>query len=77
MITLFSKPNCKPCMELKMWFKNKQIEYQEQDLYANLDNLISMGFQSAPVVLINDTYIAGNNISNVREALNRNGYTVS
>lgn len=72
-ITMYSKTPCKPCSELKMWFKMKNIEYEEVKLDDHIQKLSDMGFMAAPVVDIDGTFVAGSNISNVREVIERQG----
>jgi len=72
-ITLYSKTPCKPCANLKVWFKIKNIKYTEVELADHIDELISYGFMAAPVVKINSTYVAGSNISDVRSTLEDQG----
>lgn len=75
-ITIFSKPNCVPCANLKTWLKAKQIEYTEASLMDNIEKLAGMGFTAAPVVLINDTYVSGVPITNVSDVLRREGASI-
>ena len=49
----------------------KNIEYKEESLMDNLQDLQSKGFLAAPVVEYKGTYITGTNISGVAELLSK------
>lgn len=66
-ITVYSKPNCVPCANLKMWLKLKGIDYQEQSLMDNIDRIRDAGFMAAPVVDIDGQLYNGANISNIAD----------
>jgi glutaredoxin len=66
-INLYSKEACVPCAKIKLWFKNKQINYNEYSLNDHIEKLITLGFMSAPVVEIDGKYFNGANISSVAE----------
>lgn len=72
-ITMYSKTPCKPCSELKLWFKLKHIDYEEVNINDHIGKLSDLGFMAAPVVQIDDTHIAGSNISDVRKAIESHG----
>lgn len=55
-MTIYSKPNCKPCMEAKLLFKLKGIDYTEEPIIDNIDLLRDKGFFSAPVFQIGDYF---------------------
>lgn len=61
-------------MELKMWLKLKKIEYEEVNIMDHFQKITDMGFSSAPVVDIDGTFVAGSNIANVSQVLERAAY---
>ena len=76
MIKVFSKPNCVPCANLKTWLKVKKLDYEEVPIEEHMQKFIDMGFMGAPVVQVGDTYVAGANIGNVAEAIQRQTVSV-
>lgn len=49
-ITVYTTPGCPRCKVLKTKLEQKNIEYTES---SNVDEVIALGFSSAPVVKIN------------------------
>lgn len=55
MITVYSKPNCSMCEATKATLDKYELEYTLIDFMADpaaLDKVISMGYQQAPVVVV-------------------------
>lgn len=62
MITVYTKPQCVQCEATKRHLNRLGIEYNTVDITedtAALDKLISMGFQSAPVVITKNDQWSG------------------
>lgn len=54
-ITVFSKPSCGGCTATKRWLDHRGIQYSEVNIAENavaLQEVKELGYQSAPVVLI-------------------------
>lgn len=59
-ITVYSKPGCKQCSNLKLWLDAKSIEYSEVDVTQDkdsLDKIISANRLSLPVLEINEEFV--------------------
>lgn len=68
-ITVYSKPNCPQCELTKRDMDILGIEYQTVDITKNeekLQELISMGFKSAPVVQTGSMCWAGYNQEKIK-----------
>ena len=73
-MVLYSKNPCVPCANLKMWLKMKNVKYEEVPMDDELTaKFRDMGFMGAPVVEIDGAFHAGNNISYIKETLERSG----
>lgn len=73
---IYSQKACKPCVELKFWLKQKgYTDYEELPLEDHIDKLMGMGFQAAPVVEINGTFVSGS-LSNIAETMRKFGAQV-
>jgi glutaredoxin-like protein NrdH len=56
-VELYSKPGCQPCKMSKKHFATNGIEFAEFDVTVNddaRDTVLSLGFLSAPVVVVRD-----------------------
>lgn len=59
MISLFVKPNCPPCKATKRELDKRGIDYQTFDVTedpAAVERVKSLGYSSAPVVLVNENW---------------------
>ena len=61
MITLYTKPNCQPCIAVKRYLTQSGVEYEERPAEDHPDYLSGIGARSAPVVVSGDTVICGFN----------------
>ena len=69
-MTVYSQKACKPCVTLKYWLNNKQInDYNEEPIENHIDELREKGFWSAPVVKIGDRYFNGSDLSTLAQHL--------
>lgn len=53
MITVYSQPNCSPCVKVKKWLDNKGVEYVDKDVTTDPEafaELMGLGYNSTPVV---------------------------
>lgn len=53
-ITLYSKPNCGPCMATGRALDKMKVTYDEQSGPDNVELLHSLGHSQAPVVVVRD-----------------------
>ncbi len=70
MITLYSKPNCPQCDLTKRDMDILGIEYKTIDIsqdQSQLDELIKMGFRSAPVVRTETEMWSGYNQDKIKD----------
>ena len=61
MLTVYSKPNCIQCEMTKMWLTQNKIPFETVDTESNpeaLELLSHYGWQTLPVVAINDEKLA-------------------
>lgn len=73
MVTIYTKPNCKPCVEAKFIMKRRGVSFSEEPLSENIGELMEKGFSSAPVLKVGDRYIAAANKGAMMEALEEAG----
>ena len=69
-ITLYSKTNCPPCSMVKLWLKNKNIEYHE--VLDQVDKAFEIsGYRMFPVVVVEKAderhIVAGANLKELAE----------
>lgn len=53
-ITIYTKKNCMPCKAMKKWLDKEGLVYTEVSAEENVEALLKMGMQSAPVVLVKE-----------------------
>lgn len=62
-VVLYSKDPCPYCVAAKKFMQNRGIEFQEIDLTGQQDEMDKMkektGWQTMPIILINDKLIGG------------------
>lgn len=74
-VILYSKTLCKPCIETKMYLKQKGIDYIERDgtkpenQAAVLKAVEQTGFRMFPILQIGEQFIVGKNFSRIAELL--------
>ena len=54
-ITVFSQPNCQPCIATKRWLSKREIDFTERDISQDEDartDAIDMGFTSTPIITV-------------------------
>lgn len=66
MVTIYTVPGCPKCNQLKKQASELGIEYKESH---NVDEVISAGFHSAPVLRIDDKFYDRNNAKKALELL--------
>lgn len=62
MVIVYSQPNCQPCLQTKRHLDRIGVSYQEVNVRedeAALTKIINMGFQAAPVVMVDDKAWSG------------------
>ena len=59
MVSVFTKPGCVPCVQLKQYLNHKGISYEEKPINDHIQQLTDLGFTSAPVLKVGDTYLSG------------------
>lgn len=65
MVTVYTKPNCRPCLQTKKTLDRMGIEYNEVDITKNADVLekfVQAGHKAAPVVETADKTWSGFNL---------------
>lgn len=66
MVTVYTLPACSGCMRTKAWLKAKKVDFEEVDLTSDgkvyADIVIKKGFQTAPVVNIDNDWWAGHDV---------------
>lgn len=58
MIIVYSKPGCGQCMFTKKFLERNGIDYVEKDVQADevaRQEVLDLGYQSLPVVVVNGT----------------------
>lgn len=58
MIIVYSKPGCGQCMFTKKFLERNGIDYLEKDVQADevaRQEVLDLGYQSLPVVVVNGT----------------------
>ena len=60
-----------PCAMTKSWLRGKNIDYVEKNIENEevRDELLSMGFRSTPVIMVDGTSIVGYNPKKMAEIL--------
>lgn len=59
MLTVYSKPNCIQCEMTKIWLDQNKILYDTVDVIEHpevLEEIRSLGFQSMPVVTLDENF---------------------
>lgn len=56
MITVYTIKHCTQCDATKKWLKKHNTDFKEIDLHTadNVEELLHMGFNTAPIVIAND-----------------------
>lgn len=54
-VTVYSKPNCQQCRATERWLDARGIAFEHADATepGNLDAIRYLGYQQAPVVIVN------------------------
>ena len=72
-VTIYSTPVCHFCHAAKDFFKEKNVEYTEHDVAADLEKRTEMiditGQMGVPVIRINDDVIIGFDEPKLKELL--------
>jgi glutaredoxin len=78
MLVLYSSSSCSRCLQLKKYFKNNNIVYEEKCIDDSSDNkftniqalkdLTDRGFYSIPVINLNGNFV-GSNINDILDAI--------
>lgn len=59
MVTIYTKQHCPQCMATKKRMGKMGVDYNEMDAVSHLEELKSMGFMAAPVVIAEDRSWSG------------------
>ena len=60
-VIIYSKNNCGPCNMMKLALREEGIEYEERNISTKevfLHELIELGYQSVPIVLVDGKVVA-------------------
>lgn len=72
-MTIYTSPSCTNCQALKAYLKNKGIDFKEIDVSidqeALTDIIPKVGELKLPIVENNGKYVAGFNITKLKEIL--------
>lgn len=64
-VVVYTLPNCGPCAALKRYLTSKDIPFTE----GSLDEVVALGYRTAPVTKIGDKYITGFDLNKIKELL--------
>jgi glutaredoxin-like protein NrdH len=56
-ITIYSRPSCQPCKQIKRWWKGKSVTFQEvnvEESPADLEAIKSLGYSQVPVIVVSN-----------------------
>lgn len=56
-ITIYSRPSCQPCKQIKRWWNTKGVTYQEvnvEESPADLEAIKSLGYSQVPVIVVSN-----------------------
>ncbi|MGY2747242.1 glutaredoxin family protein [Arthrobacter sp. UYCu723] len=56
-ITIYSRPDCQPCKQIKRWWKGKGVTFQEVDVEQHPENKASikaLGYDGVPVIVVSN-----------------------
>jgi|TARA_B100000315_G_C14317250_1_gene469113 glutaredoxin len=79
-ITIYSSNFCGACQLVKGYLSLRKVEYVEKNVSTDLEGrteLIAMGYDSTPVVVIGDRQLAGFDSDSIDEALAEAGFAQS
>lgn len=65
-VTIYTAPNCGPCMGVKRYLQSNSIKYEEKDARQNVEYLQSLGAMSAPVLVSGDAVVMGFDLENLK-----------
>ncbi|MCR2044226.1 glutaredoxin family protein [Anaerosalibacter massiliensis] len=71
-ITIYTANACPYCIKTKEYFLKKGIKYDEKNVQENSQakqELLSMGYRTVPVILIDDEEIVGFDKSRIDRAI--------
>lgn len=71
-VQIYTSDTCGNCIKAKEYFKENNIEYIEHNINKNPEakkELISMGYLSVPVILIDDNHVLGFDITRIEKLL--------
>lgn len=69
---IYSTRSCHYCVQLKNWFKENQIEYQDMQIGVDIsfdDFSKKTGSMGVPVTEINNQFVIGYNIDAIKQLL--------
>lgn len=73
MITIYTRPSCAPCANIKKLFSLKNIAYEEKNVDADprlMDEVVRLtGLAMVPCTLVGEKVISGGNIPAIMSAL--------
>lgn len=56
-ITLYSRPSCQPCKQIKRWWKQNGVTYQEVNVEESPEDLAAikyLGYVQVPVIVVSN-----------------------
>jgi glutaredoxin-like protein NrdH len=54
-ITIYSRPSCQPCKQIKRWWAGKDVTFQEvnvEESPADLEAIKALGYSQVPVIVV-------------------------
>ncbi|MDD5033057.1 MAG: Uxx-star family glutaredoxin-like (seleno)protein [Candidatus Pacebacteria bacterium] len=62
-VAIYTTPTCGYCQMAKEWFKEKGVEYEEHDVYSDMEKRKEMvektGQMGVPVIEVNGEFVVG------------------
>ena len=71
-VEIYTSDTCIQCIKAKEYLKNRNIEFKEYNISKDLEakrELISMGYMSVPLILINGEHVLGFDKNRIDELL--------
>jgi glutaredoxin-like protein NrdH len=56
-ITIYSRPDCQPCKQIKRWWNGKGVAFQEvnvEESPADLEAIKFLGYERVPVTVVSN-----------------------
>lgn len=71
--TIYTAPNCGPCIGAKRWMAKNGVEYNELPAHDHFDYLQELGARAAPVIVIDGEAVIGFDIDKLAQLIVETG----